>query len=49
MKISRNFILEELTASDTGTAKGMKNDPEMQEVVNLYALVHDVLQPIRNW
>lgn len=49
MKISRNFKLEEITASVTADAKGIKNAPEMQEVINLCALVHNVLQPIRNW
>lgn len=46
-RISRNFTLEEMTASDTAKAKGIRNVPGTQELVNLCALVHNVLQPLR--
>ena len=45
--LSKNFTLAELTASDTAKARGIKNDPGLQEIVNLTALVHNVLQPLR--
>lgn len=49
MDISKNFKLEEVTASATASAKGIKNVPGTQEVINLCALVHHVLQPLRDW
>ncbi len=49
MKISKNFTLEELTASATAKAKGIRNEPGQTDIVNLCGLVHNVLQPLRNW
>jgi hypothetical protein len=49
MKISKNFTLEELTASATAKAKGISNNPGQKDLVNLCGLVHNVLQPLRNW
>ena len=46
--ISKNFTLEELTASATANAKGIRNNPGQTDVVNLCALVHHVLQPLRD-
>lgn len=48
-KISRNFTLEELCASQTAKAKGIKNQPGTQEIVCLTALTQAVLQPLREW
>jgi len=47
--ISKNFTLEELTASATAKAKGIRNEPGQTDIINLCALVHNVLQPLRNW
>lgn len=47
--ISKNFTLEELCASATAKAKGIRNEPGQEQVVNLCALVHNVLQPLREW
>jgi hypothetical protein len=49
MRISKNFTLEELTASATAKAKGIRNDPGQTDIVNLCGLVHNVLQPLRKW
>ena len=46
--ISKNFTLEELTASATATAKGIRNNPGQTDIINLCALVHRVLQPLRD-
>jgi Peptidase M15. len=46
--ISKNFTLEEFTASATAKAKGITNVPSTQQVINLCALVHHVLQPLRD-
>lgn len=47
-RISKNFTLEELTASQTAKAKGINNAPGTAEVCALCALVHHVLQPLRD-
>ena len=47
MMISKNFSLEELTASATAKAKGLRNEPGQTDVISLCALVHRVLQPLR--
>ena len=47
-RISKNFTLEELCASATAKAKGIRNVPNQEQVVNLCALVHNVLQPLRD-
>ena len=48
-KLSKNFTLEELCASQTAKAKGISNTPGTQDIVNLTALVQNVLQPLRTW
>ena len=48
IQISKNFTLEELCASATAKAKGIRNNPGQTDVVNLCALVHQVLQPLRD-
>lgn len=46
--ISKNFTLEELTASQTAKARGISNQPGIQQVVNLVYLTASVLQPLRD-
>lgn len=46
--ISKNFKLEELTASATAKRLGIINAVGHQEVANLCALVHHILQPLRD-
>jgi hypothetical protein len=46
-RISHNFTLEELYASNTAAKKGIDNTPGEQEVINLTYLVARVLQPLR--
>ena len=48
-RISKNFTLEEFTASATAKAKGIRNNPGQTDIVNLCGLVHNVLQPLRKW
>lgn len=48
IKISPNFTLDELTASATAKARGISNQPGQTDVINLCALVHHVLQPLRD-
>ena len=47
-RISKNFALEEFTASATAKAKGIANVPNTHQVANICALVHNVLQPLRD-
>ena len=47
-RISKNFTLEEFTASATAKANDITNVPSTQQVANLCALVHNVLQPLRD-
>ena len=48
IKLSNNFTLEELCASETAKAKGIRNEPGKAEIVNLTLLAVHVLQPLRN-
>jgi hypothetical protein len=48
IRISKNFTLEEFTVSKTVKEKGIRNNPGQTDVVNLCALVHQVLQPLRD-
>jgi len=47
-QISKNFTLEELLYSKTAEARGIANIPTHEVIVNLCALTHHVLQPLRN-
>ena len=47
-KISKNFTLEELCASATAKAKGIRNVPGQTDIINLCALTHKILQPLRD-
>ena len=46
--ISKNFTLEELRDSATAKKLGIINAPGVDEVCALCALVHNVLQPLRD-
>lgn len=48
MKLSNNFSLEEMTRSTTAARKGIKNDPDDDQVGNLIILCEEVLQPLRD-
>lgn len=47
-RISKNFCLEEFLLSSTAERLGIKNVPSTQQVANLCALVHNVIQPLRD-
>ena len=47
-RISKNFTLEELRDSATAKKLGIINAPGVDEVCALCALVHNVLQPLRD-
>ena len=47
-RISKNFTLDELLASETAKQQHIINATGIVEVCNLCALVHNVLQPLRD-
>ena len=48
-RISKNFTLEELYASDTAARLHISNVPNQQAICSLCALAHNVLQPLRDY
>ena len=48
MKLSENFSLKELTASQTAERKGIDNTPSAEHQENLKSLCTHVLQPVRD-
>jgi len=49
MKLSANFILEEMTKSQTALRKGIPNNPNATQIDALRELCLNVLQPIRSF
>ena len=48
MKLSNNFSLKELTASQTAERKGINNNPNEDQIEKLKLLCENVLQKIRD-
>jgi len=48
MKLSNNFSLKELTASQTAARKGIDNTPSPTHQTNLKSLCTAILQPVRD-
>ena len=48
MKLSNNFSLKELTASQTAARKGIDNTPSPTPQANLKSLCASILQPVRD-
>mgnify|MGYP005996312037 FL=1 len=48
MKLTTNFSLAELTASQIAARKGINNNPTAGQIENLKRLCESILQPIRN-
>ena len=48
MKLSLNFSLKELTASQTADRKGIDNTPTEEHIENLKLLCKNILQPTRD-
>ena len=48
MKLSNNFSLKELTASQTAERKGIDNTPSPTHQANLKSLCASILQPVRD-
>ena len=48
MRLSKNFLLKELTYSSTALRLGIDNDPSKEGVMKLTLLATELLQPLRN-
>ena len=48
MKLSNNFSLKEMVASQTAERKGINNNPSEDQMNNLKLLCEKVLQPVRD-
>ena len=48
MRLSKNFVLSEITRSNTAKRKGISNEPEQEHLVNLQRLVTNLIQPMRD-
>ena len=48
MKLSKNFSLKELTASQTAERKGINNNPNDDQITSLQKLCENILQPVRD-
>ena len=48
MQLSKNFSLRELTRSQTAIRRGIKNEPDQEQLMNLIALTVKILQPCRD-
>ena len=48
MNLTKNFTLEEMTASDTAKRKGISNKPSATQQAKLKTLCETILQPVRD-
>ncbi len=48
MRLSKNFVLSELTRSNTATRLGIINEPTKKHLPNMQMVVTNLLQPMRN-
>lgn len=48
MRLTQNFTLAELVASQTATRRGLDNSPSPEHIQNLKLLAENILQPVRN-
>jgi zinc D-Ala-D-Ala carboxypeptidase len=48
MRLSKNFVLSEITRSNTSKRLGIDNEPTKQHLENLQRIVTNLLQPLRD-
>lgn len=48
MRLSKNFVLSEITRSNTAKRLGIENEPTKEHLVNLQRIITNILQPMRN-
>jgi len=47
-RLTKNFTLEEMMHSNTAKARGLKNEPNLEQTDNLFKLCVRLLQPLRD-
>ncbi len=48
MRLSKNFVLSEITRSNTARRKGISNEPEKEHLANLQTIITELIQPMRD-
>jgi zinc D-Ala-D-Ala carboxypeptidase len=48
MRLSKNFVLSEITRSNTATRLGIDNEPSKKHLKNIQILISKVIQPMRD-
>ena len=48
MRLSKNFVLSEITRSNTATRLGISNEPEKKHLEGLQRIITSLIQPMRD-
>jgi hypothetical protein len=48
MRLSKNFVLSEITRSNTATRLGISNEPSKEHLSNMQFLITELIQPMRD-
>tara|TARA_R100000278_G_scaffold96113_1_gene73454 strand:+ start:417 stop:884 length:468 start_codon:yes stop_codon:yes gene_type:complete len=48
MRLSKNFVLSEITRSNTAKRLGIDNEPEEEHLENLQRIITNLIQPMRD-
>ena len=48
MRLSKNFVLSEITRSNTATRLGINNEPSKKHLENMQVLITELIQPMRD-
>ena len=48
MRLSKNFVLSEITRSNTATRLGVSNEPTKEHLENMQRLISNLVQPMRD-
>ena len=48
MRLSKNFVLSEITRSNTATRLGISNEPTKEHLENMQRLISNLVQPMRD-
>ena len=48
MRLSKNFVLSEITRSNTAKRLGISNEPEKKHLENIQRIITNLLQPLRD-
>jgi hypothetical protein len=48
MRLSKNFVLSEITRSNTATRLGISNEPSKEHLASMQFLITELIQPMRD-